>query len=91
MSASHSAIESSEDLSKETQQMERILFGLRMNEGVDVPSLEKKFGCTLNQDQHDKIGIFIKEDFLVRQGPQLTVSAKGRLVLDELSVQLMPA
>ncbi|MDO8581221.1 MAG: coproporphyrinogen-III oxidase family protein, partial [Candidatus Omnitrophota bacterium] len=84
-------IEEEETLTESQRLAETLLFGLRMNEGVDVPYLEKRFGCVLNDGQKEKIGVFVKENLLVQQGAQLSVSAKGRFVLDELSVQLMPS
>ncbi|MBF0489986.1 MAG: radical SAM family heme chaperone HemW [Candidatus Omnitrophica bacterium] len=74
-------IEGFEDLSEETLIMERVLFGLRMNEGIELQILPSS-----------KKGIvegFLKEGFLVLEGPRLKATNKGRLVLDELSARLI--
>ncbi len=70
-----------EELDTKTLIMEKVLFGLRMNEGIDttlVPS-----------DKKTIIDGFIQEGFLMVEGPRLKVTDKGRIVLDELSARLI--
>jgi len=78
--------EGDEQLTDRERQMERFLFGLRMNEGVDMQSLP---GDIFDSMRADKFQTFIKEGFLLREGSRIKASDKGRLVLDELSSQLI--
>jgi oxygen-independent coproporphyrinogen-3 oxidase len=70
-----------EDLTDTQLLMEKILFGLRMNEGVAwdmVPS--------------DKAGLlqtWIKDGFLTLENKNLKTTDRGRLILDELSARLI--
>ena len=61
--------------------MERILFGLRMNEGID--------GDLMPLNKKPVVDDFLREGFLMIEGSRLKVTDKGRLVLDELSVRLI--
>jgi coproporphyrinogen III oxidase-like Fe-S oxidoreductase len=61
--------------------MERVLFGLRMNEGVlwdAVPA-----------HKHGQIHTWIKDGFLCLEQGRLKATERGRLVLDELSTRLI--
>ncbi len=71
------------------QMKEAVLFGLRMNAGICTQEVEKRFGCFLNNEQQKKIDSFIQDGFLIRENSSLKVSAKGRLVLDELCARLI--
>lgn len=77
-------LEGSENLNKGQRLIEALLFGLRMNEGVKLCELEKRFGCTLPAEKKEKIAEFIKQGFLIRRGQNLRTTLKGQLVLDEL-------
>jgi oxygen-independent coproporphyrinogen-3 oxidase len=75
------AIGGFEDLTDAQLIMEKILFGLRMNEGVPwdlVPPLKQKLVQT-----------WIKDGFLLLAADKLKTTDRGRLVLDELSVRLI--
>jgi oxygen-independent coproporphyrinogen-3 oxidase len=70
-----------EDLTEDQLTIEKILFGLRMNEGVPwglVPSLKQKL-----------IQTWIKDGFLFFEKENLKTTDRGRLVLDELSARLI--
>ncbi len=77
-------LEGSENLNKGQRLIEALLFGLRMNEGVKLCELQKRFGCTLPAEKKEKIAEFIKQGFLIRRGQNLKTTLKGQLVLDEL-------
>jgi len=81
--------EGSEELSIRTRMQEVFLFGLRMNLGIDIEDIQKRFDCFLSSDQNNKIKHFVESGFLIQEGHCLRTSLKGRLVLDELCVQLM--
>jgi oxygen-independent coproporphyrinogen-3 oxidase len=75
------AIGGFEDLTDAQLIMEKILFGLRMNEGVPwdlVPSAKAEL-----------IQTWIKDGFLLLENGNLKTTHRGRLVLDELSTRLI--
>lgn len=86
---SGSAVEGEERLDAQERLMETVLFGLRMNQGVDIDSLTKRFRRSFSQDKQVQIDHFIKEGLLVEKDGQFTTSAKGRLVLDDICARLL--
>lgn len=68
--------------------MEALLFGLRMNDGVDLSGIERRFEQSLDENRRSKIEEFIRNGFLTGTTNRLRTSPKGRLVLDELCAQL---
>jgi len=85
----NSVVEKCEHLSVPMQFKEAFLFGLRMNEGVNVEELNRKFGYSLQKVEQNQIDDFIKEGFFYRDGAYLRTKLKGRLVLDELCSKLL--
>ncbi len=81
--------EGSEDLTPQTRLRESLLFGLRMNAGIDLKKLERKFQCRLPEEKSEKIQEFIKGGLLDLQGNRLQATDRGRLVLDEMSAYLI--
>ncbi len=84
-----SAEEGFEELTAVDQMMETVLFGLRMNQGIDMGHIQKHFNCELSTQQQEAIADFIKEGLLVKEKSFLKVSDAGRLVLDGLCVRLL--
>ncbi len=84
-----SAVAGSENLPASEKMVETFLFGLRMNAGVDLDALQKRFGCRLTQDKVDELEHLIAAGFLVEDGERICVTDKGRLVLDEISARLI--
>jgi len=78
----------SEELTPYTKMKEIVLFGLRMNCGVNIKQVKDRFGCFLGEEQQKKIDQFIENGFFVEERGILKTSVKGRLVLDELCAQL---
>lgn len=78
-----------EELSQETLLMERILLGLRKNEGIDIERIQQALAYRLSEDRLVILEEFVKEGFLLRDNAQLKATIKGRLVLDELSSRLI--
>ena len=74
-------IEGYEDLTEEQLSMEKVLFGLRMNEGIPWGLVPAR--------QQELIQPWIKDGFLLLENQQLRTTDQGRLVLDELSVRLI--
>ncbi len=89
MKTSQDAVEGLEDLAPETRLMERILFGLRKNEGICIKEIEDDLGIQLDEQRTSKIEEFIADGFLIRKKNRILATMKGRLVLDELSSRLI--
>lgn len=87
--ASGQAVDGFEDLTKETLLMERILFGLRKNEGISLADIETALGVRLDEERARRLDQFISDGFLIKENGRIKTSLKGRLVLDELSGRLI--
>ncbi len=74
-------VEGFEELDDRTLIIEKMIFGLRMNEGIEDSLIPEDKKLTIDQ--------FIQEGFMVRDNHRLKVTDKGRLVLDQLSVRLV--
>lgn len=83
------AVEGFEDLEKETLLMERILFGLRKNEGIVVADIETELGIKLDDKRARMMEMWVLDGFLIKDSDRIKTSIKGRLVLDELSSRLI--
>ncbi len=84
-----SVVDGSEFLTEEQRLIENLLFRLRMNQGVDVSFIEKKFQCSIGEERKLCIKRFVKNGFLEQEGVFVKTTLKGRLVLDELSIKLI--
>ncbi len=89
MQAGQSLEEGHEVLSKQTRLREALVFGLRMNRGVVIPLLEKQFDCLLPEEISEQIKVLIEQKLLVMQETCLQATIHGRLLLDEISVELI--
>ncbi len=81
--------EGSERLTSYNRMKEVVLFGLRMNCGVNIKEITERFDCFLGDEQQKKIVQFIEGGLLIEDGDILKTSIKGRLVLDEICAQLV--
>jgi oxygen-independent coproporphyrinogen-3 oxidase len=70
-----------EDLSDTQLIMEKVLFGLRMNEGVPLDLIPKS--------KSQLVQTWIKDGFLMIEDKNLKATQRGRLILDELSARLI--
>ena len=84
-----SPIDGREILEAEKRFKETLLFGLRMNEGIEVSLLERRFGVVLPVATKEKIEEFLKEGFLLKDNGCLRATPKGRLLLDEICAHLI--
>ncbi len=89
MGVGSSAVVGREKLAAPEKMLETFLFGLRMNTGVDLVSLQERFGCILAQDKIDELENLIEAGFLVEDAERICATDKGRLVLDEISSRLI--
>ncbi|HBR14425.1 MAG TPA: coproporphyrinogen III oxidase [Candidatus Omnitrophica bacterium] len=84
-----SAVESFELLTGEQRMIETLLFGLRMNAGVDLNKLEQRFHWSLDGERRRRVNAFVQEGLLVWDGAVLKTTQQGRLLLDELCARLI--
>ena len=83
-----SPIMDSEMLDQQTRFIETLLIGLRMNRGVNIKLLEKRFGIQFEKEKEDIIHELLEENLLQWDGVNLQATSIGRLVLDEISTRL---
>ncbi len=84
-----SACAGEETLRLEEQLMETFLFGLRMQEGVNLRALEQRYECSMDEQKIKRIEAFIKEGFLIKKRGHVKTTLKGALILDALCAQLI--
>lgn len=82
-------IEGKEVLNQEERFLEYLLFGLRMNQGIDLEKLQNRLNVRLDSSRLEKIEHYIEEGFLCKEKNSLKTTAKGQLVLDELCARLI--
>ncbi len=75
------AIDGFEDLSEDQLVMEKVLFGLRMNQGIPYGLVPLA--------KHTQVQDWVKDGFLLLEDGNLKTTDRGRLVLDELSARLI--
>jgi len=81
--------EGQERLTKSQRYIETLLFGLRINEGVDMSKLQKEFKWSLDPKRKKIIQSFVENGFLVSEKNRLQTTVKGRIVLDELCSRII--
>jgi len=74
------AISTEEILPTETREAEKIAFGLRMNAGIDPSALVRR---------HDLVTTLREEGLLEDHGPRVRLTARGRLLADEIAAELI--
>ena len=78
-----------EQLGRVEKLAEIFLFGLRMNEGVDLAALERTMCVELSQDRKEALESFIEMGLLEETDSRIRTTDRGRLVLDEISARLV--
>ncbi|MFH0755011.1 MAG: radical SAM family heme chaperone HemW [Candidatus Omnitrophota bacterium] len=89
MQESRSAVVGRERLAAPEKMMECLLFGLRMNRGVDLQVLEQRFHVGFGQATLDEIECLTAEGLLIKDGSCVLATDAGRLLLDAISVKLV--
>ncbi|MBI4309689.1 MAG: coproporphyrinogen III oxidase, partial [Candidatus Omnitrophica bacterium] len=69
--------------------LERLIFGLRMNEGIDLVMLEKDLRFNLPADTRKNMDDLIQGGFLAADDGRIKTTLRGRLVLDEIAGRLI--
>lgn len=78
------------ELSEQELAVDHLIFGLRMNEGVDLWGLEEQFSKQIDFENLEKSFERWMEDGLVkRSGANLALTLQGRLVADRIAEELM--
>ncbi len=73
------------ELSAREQAEEMVLMGLRLSEGMDVHRLQARTGYSL---QPSKLAELEEEGLLLKEGAQMRVTRRGRLVLNAIAGML---
>jgi len=89
ISAGQSAVAGSELLSEETKLKERLIFGLRMNQGVSEHEIFHGAPKELLNTLYREINLLIEAGLLIRHQDRLSVTDQGRMVLDEIAIKLV--
>ena len=89
MNDGESPLADEEELYREQQFLERMLFGLRTNRGVDVRNMALQYQCQLDKERADFVQGLIADGLLIQEGDRIKTSLKGRLLLDEISARLI--
>ena len=85
-----SPINETEPLSNRERTVERLIFGLRTMEGIDVAAFEAASGVTLDDLAGDTIKL-LAERGLIDWGPgSLKLTATGMMVADSVACDLLP-
>lgn len=82
------AVNVSYDLSRTAALEDTLLMGLRLSDGVGIEGLKKRFGC-----EPDASGLeYLESDgFILTDGGRLRLTAKGRVLTDELVARVCGA
>jgi oxygen-independent coproporphyrinogen-3 oxidase len=66
-----------------------LIFGLRMNDGVDLEALESRFGRGVTEKQGVILSQLNADGKLIREGNRIRLTDEGRMVADAIGVELM--
>ena len=89
MASQGSARTGEEKLAPAEKLVEEFLLALRMNRGVDLGALEKKFGMEMAMDKKETLESFIEMGLLEEHDLFIRATPRGRLLLDELSARIV--
>ena len=89
MLAGESTIYLQESLTPEQAALERLVFGIRMVRGVDLDALKEITGVDLELIVGEQLSEFERLGLLERNGSQISLTARGRMVADGVSEKLL--
>ena len=87
--AGDSAVGETEELSTRDRAIERLIFGLRMVDGIEVQAFESAVGATLESLTGDTIADLVERGLVERSQTHVRLTADGRMVADTVSVELL--
>ncbi|MDO8644387.1 MAG: radical SAM family heme chaperone HemW [bacterium] len=79
----------SETISPEKGMGEFLFLGLRLENGISLKKFETFFKKSLMESKGDKIQEFLKKEWLILETDSLRLSKKGRLLANELFMELL--
>lgn len=85
----NSAVESCEMLDQKTKAVERLMLGLRLQEGVDLIKYKAEFGFDLKKTAEPYLTNFSKQNLLKLNGSQLTLTDAGIMVSNTVISSLL--
>lgn len=83
-----SPIDFKDSLSPKERLREMAAVGLRMNEGIDISLLERRYGST-DEPLRDKLNSLANEELLVFNSGRYALTERGRMVYDSIAVELI--
>jgi oxygen-independent coproporphyrinogen-3 oxidase len=87
--ADGSAIDEAEPLSEREHAIERLIFGLRMVDGIEIAGFEEASGASLESLVGRTIDELIGRGLLERTETFLRLTPEGRMVADAVAVELL--
>lgn len=87
--AGESPVAEREELTDEERAHERLVFGLRRLEGIDVEAFAKKTGYEVDALAGESISRFVEQKMLKREGNRLMLTREGLLVSDAIWPELL--
>lgn len=81
--------EGSQMLAVNERMMDALLFGLRMNRGVNLADIERKYGQSFDTEVRRKLHEFHQGGWIILDDHHCRASDSGRAVLDELAARLI--
>ncbi len=67
-----------------------LIFGLRMNNGVDFTQLQKRFPSANSEQYINKLEMIAEENLLIFKNNKVALTEEGRLYADSIAVELLP-
>ena len=78
------------NLTSQELAIDSLIFGLRMNQGVHLPSLQARFGKNLNLPPlQDQLDLWASQGLATLQNSTCALTLQGRLLADHLASQLL--
>ncbi|PIW63527.1 MAG: hypothetical protein COW13_01630, partial [Candidatus Omnitrophica bacterium CG12_big_fil_rev_8_21_14_0_65_50_5] len=84
-----SAVSGEENLTSDQRLREAVVFGLRMNRGIDLEGLQKRYQSALMPQAQERLESFVAGGLLYREESRLSATPRGRMVLDEMAGYLV--
>ncbi|WP_417490239.1 radical SAM family heme chaperone HemW [Maricaulis sp.] len=82
-----SGLGATEQLSASDERAERILMGMRLDDGLDLEVLQRKTGLTIDIDALDRLGA---QGLVEQRGARVRLLPAGRIFADRISGELVP-
>jgi oxygen-independent coproporphyrinogen-3 oxidase len=83
-------IAGAESITPELSMADTLILGLRLNDGVDTAAFAARYGRPIEDAYGNVLGEFIGYGLLERAGDRVRLTARGRLLSNELFQRLLP-